>query len=170
MKLSIKVTLGILVVAAIAVAVGFAFTQRSRAPNVEFVTLSGHNFTTADLRGKVVLVNFWATSCSTCVHEMPMLVRTQKEFGSRGYVTVAVAMSYDNPNYVAAFAQENRLPFKVALDSRGKIAKAFGNVMVTPTSFLLDKNGHILKQYLGEPNPKAFHALINRALAQPVTG
>lgn len=169
MKLSVKVFLGIAAIA-IAAAAGYAFMQRPTAPDVEFVTLSGHNFTTDDLRGKVVLVNFWATSCSTCVHEMPMLIRTQKQFGPRGYVTVAVAMSYDNPNFVAAFTQQNALPFKVALDSTGTIAKAFGNVMVTPTSFVLDKRGRILKQYLGEPDPEAFHALLNKALAAPAAG
>ncbi len=152
---------------AIAAATGFAFTQRAAAPQVEFVALSGRNFDTSDLRGKVVLVNFWATSCASCVQEMPMLIRTQEQFGPRGYVTVAVAMSYDNPNQVAAFALKNDLPFRVAFDTSGRIAERCGPVTATPTSFLLDRHGRILKRYLGEPDPRAFHALLDKALRAP---
>ena len=155
-------------VVAIAAGLGFALlTRQSAAPEVRFVTLAGQNFTTSELRGKVVLVNFWATSCVTCVEEMPKMVDAWKKFSPRGYDMVAVAMSYDHPNLVAEFTQKRGLPFKVALDADGTVAKSFGGVRGTPTTFLLDKRGRIVKQYLGEPDWTEFHALVERALAEP---
>ncbi len=156
--------------AAVAALIGagtFAYLRTEPAPQVQFTRLAGGSFTTADLRGKVVLVNFWATSCETCVHEMPKMIETYNKFASRGYEMIAVAMSYDHPNYVAEFAQKNKLPFTVALDSSGEVAKRFGNIMVTPTTYLIDRRGNIIKQYLGEPNWTEFHALVDKALSDP---
>lgn len=152
---------------AIAAAGAAAFIQRSAAPEVRFATLSGENLATSDLRGKVLLVNFWATSCITCVEEMPRMVETYKKFAPRGYEMIAVAMSYDHPNQVTAFAASRALPFKVALDGDGAIAKGFGDVRVTPMTFLFDRQGRILKQYLGEPRWAELHALVEKALSDP---
>lgn len=157
----------IVALAAAAVAAGAVFTRQESAPEVRFATLAGQPFSTSDLRGKVVMVNFWATSCVSCVREMPMLAETYRKFAPRGYEMVAVAMSYDHPNFVAEFAQKNALPFKVALDLDGNIAKQWGNVRVTPTTYLVDRRGRIIKQYLGEPPVAALHALIEEALAEP---
>jgi peroxiredoxin len=152
---------------ALGAAASFAFLPRESAPEVRFATLSGESFSTSDLRGKVVLVNFWATSCVTCVQEMPKMIETYKKYAPRGYEMVAVAMSYDHPNQVAAFAQSRALPFKVALDSNGAIAKGFGNIRITPTTFVLDRQGRVLKQYLGEPDWAEFHGLLDKALGDP---
>jgi peroxiredoxin len=157
-------------VAVVAIAAGAAFavlTREAPAPEVRFVTLGGQTFSTSALRGKVVLVNFWATSCVTCVEEMPRMIEAWNKFSPRGYDMVAVAMSYDHPNLVADFTQKRALPFKVALDADGAVAKGFGNVNVTPTTFLLDRRGRIVKQYLGEPDWAEFHALVEHALAEP---
>ena len=166
MKANTKIIAGI-VALAIAAGAALSLTTSAAAPEVQFTNLAGGNFTTADLRGKVVLVNFWSTDCSTCMHEMPKMVETYNKFSGRGYEMVAVAMSYDHPNFVAAYAAKNKLPFKVALDVDGNIAKKFGDVRVTPTTYLIDKRGRVLKQYLGEPEWTEFHALVERALAEP---
>jgi len=140
--------------------------QPGAAPEVQFVTLKGEKLATSDLRGKVVLVNFWATDCTTCMHEMPQLIETYKKFAPQGFETIAVAMSYDPPNYVLNYAEKNALPFKVALDVKGDIAKRFGDIRLTPTSFLIDKQGRIVKQYLGEPDFAAFQALVAQKLKE----
>jgi peroxiredoxin len=142
-------------------------SRDASAPEVRFSTLSGDSFATSDLRGKVVLVNFWATSCVSCVQEMPKMVETYKMFAPRGYEMVAVAMSYDHPNQVAQFAKSRGLPFKVALDTDGTIAKSFGNIRITPTTFVLDRQGRVLKRYLGEPDWAEFHGLLDKALREP---
>ena len=111
-----------------------------------------------------LLVNFWATSCTTCVKEMPEIVATHEKFKARGYNTVAVAMSYDPPAYVASFAETRKLPFGVAIDNTGAVAQAFGDVRLTPTTFLLDKRGGIVKKYVGAPDFAALHGLIEELL------
>ena len=137
-------------------------------PEVKFLTLTGEPLSTSDLRGKVVLVNFWATSCVTCVKEMPQIIETYNKFKDRGFETVAVAMEYDPANYVIAYAEKNKLPFKVALDVQGEAARRFGNIRLTPTTFIVDRRGNIVKQYLGEPDFALLHALLDEKLREPV--
>ena len=112
-----------------------------------------------------VMVNFWATSCTTCVKEMPQMIDTYQRYNARGLDFVAVAMSYDPPNYVINYTDTRKLPFKVALDPQNTLAKAFGDVQMTPTTFVIDKQGKIIKRYLGEPDFVALHKLLDAALA-----
>jgi peroxiredoxin len=130
------------------------------------VLLDGSIRTTADLRGKVTFVDFWATSCTTCVAEMPKMVATYDKYKNQGFDTLAVAMSYDNPSYVVNYAKTRKLPFQVAIDNTGAVAKAWGNVQLTPTSYLVNKRGEIVKRYVGEPNYAELDRLIEKLLAQ----
>ncbi len=152
--------------AAIAAAV-YLGTGRSAAPPSTFVLLDGSTRTTADLKGKVTLVNFWATSCVSCVAEMPQIMATHEKYQARGYQTLAVAMSYDPPAYVVNFAQSRKLPFGVAIDNTGAVAKAWGDVQRTPTTFIVDKRGEIVKRYVGAPDFAELHQLIEKLLAAP---
>lgn len=155
---------GILVVAALAGLSGCGGAEA--APESTFVLLDGSKKTTADLKGKVTLVNFWATSCVTCVAEMPKIISTYNKYQSQGYDTLAVAMSYDPPSYVVNYTQTRQLPFKVAIDNTGSVAKAWGDVKLTPTTYLVNKRGEIVKQYVGEPDFAALHQLIEKLLAE----
>ena len=137
-----------------------------KAPNVAYTLLDGRQSTTSQLRGKVVLVNFWSTDCSTCVKEMPNIIATHEKYKARGYDTLAVAMSYDPPAYVINFAETRKLPFGVAIDNTGAIAKSFGQVQLTPTSVLINKHGEIVKRYVGEPDFVALHRLVEKLLAE----
>lgn len=161
MKVKISIGLALL---AIAIAAFLIFFPRQTAPEVRFAALTGESFSTSELRGKVVLVNFWATYCAACVQEMPKFVETHRKFAPRGYETVAIAVRRDNPRRVAEFAASRALPFKVALDSSGELGRQFGNVRVTPTSFLIDRQGRLLKRYVGEPDWTELHQLVERAL------
>jgi peroxiredoxin len=139
---------------------------RDAAPESTFLLLDGSKATTADLKGKVTLVNFWATTCVTCVKEMPSIVATYQKYQAQGFETMAVAMEYDPPAWVLNFAQSRQLPFKVALDNTGDIAKQWGDVKLTPTTYLVDKQGLIVKRFVGEPDFPALHKLIEELLAQ----
>lgn len=155
-----------IVIAAVLGVFGYrAMTPASSVPDATFTLLSGQKVSTGDLKGKVYLVNFWATSCVTCVKEMPQMIDTYKQYKDKGLDFVAVAMNYDPPMYVANYARTRELPFKVAMDSDGSAAKAFGDVQLTPTTFVVDKNGKILKRYVGEPEWDALHKLLDGALA-----
>ena len=162
--------LAALIVAAALVVGGYLVFQgvgsNQPVPRVGYTLLDGTRSTTDQLKGKVVLINFWATSCTTCVHEMPQIVATHEKFKARGYDTLAVAMSYDPPAYVINFAESRKLPFGVAIDNTGGIAKSFGNVQLTPTSVLIDKRGEIVKRYVGEPDFVALHQLVEKLLKE----
>jgi len=136
------------------------------APESTFVLLDGSKKTTTDLKGKVTLINFWATSCVTCIAEMPKIVSTYNKYEARGYDTLAVAMKYDPPSYVVNYTETRKLPFKVAIDNTGAVAKAWGDVQLTPTAYLVNKRGEIVKQYVGEPDFAALHLLIEKLLAE----
>lgn len=141
-------------------------TGTSPAPESTFVLIDGTRLTTTNLRGKVTLVNFWATSCTTCVAEMPDLVATHQKYYAQGFDTLAVAMSYDPPSYVVNFAETRKLPFKIAIDNTGAVAKAWGDVRLTPTTYIVNQQGEIVKSYVGPPHVKELHRLIEKLLAQ----
>jgi len=169
--MSRKTTTTVFTALAIAAALGIgAFvyqgTGKAAAPESRFVLLNGSTQTTADMKGKVTLVNFWATSCTTCVAEMPEIVKTYDKYKDRGYDTLAVAMHYDSPSYVVNFAQSRKLPFKVAIDNTGQIAKDWGDIQLTPTTFVVNKQGQVVKRYVGAPNFDELHKLIDKLLAE----
>lgn len=152
--------------ALLAAAFNLSGCGQDRAPESSFVLLDGSRITHAQLQGKVTLVNFWATSCTTCVAEMPEVIATFDKYKDKGYETLAVAMSYDPPAYVVNFAETRKLPFKVAIDNTGANAKAWGDVKLTPTTFLVNKRGEIVKRYVGTPDFAELHRLIEKLLAE----
>ncbi len=156
---------GLLAIVILGIAGWLAATPQGHAPDVTFSTLSGKQLTMQELRGKVVLVKFWATSCVTCVGQMPADNENFRKYNDQGFEVVAVAMQYDPANYVVHFAESQQLPFTIAIDTRGLVAKAFGDVTLTPTAFLIDKNGLIIKRYQGDYDKAAFQASVEKALA-----
>ena len=154
-----------LAVLAILGALVYALTQKPPAPDATFTTLDGRQVSTEDLRGKVVLINFWATSCSGCVKKMPDMIEAYRDYKDRGFEILAVAMSYDPPNHVANFVQDQKLPFPVVLDATGELARAFGGVQVTPTTFLIGKDGSILDQKLGDFDFGKLRAQLDKELS-----
>jgi peroxiredoxin len=157
----------ILIVAGVLGFAGYkALFTTNPAPAVTFTSLKGEKVSTDELRGHVVLVNFWATDCPTCVKEMPRMVTTYNKFQQRGFEFIAVAMRHDPPNYVINYTEKNALPFRVALDPMGEAAKAFGNVQLTPTTIVIDKRGNIVTRILGEPDFSKLETLIEEKLAE----
>lgn len=93
------------------------------------------------------------------------MIETYNKYKAQGLDFVAVAMSYDPPNYVLNYAQTRQLPFHVAVDSNDQLAQSFGDVKLTPTTFVIDKRGNIIKRYVGEPEFAELHTLLEKALA-----
>ncbi|NYT45207.1 TlpA family protein disulfide reductase [Alcaligenaceae bacterium] len=161
-----KILIGAVVALALAGVGVWQFAGAAKtAPDVTFTSLTGETITTQDLRGKVVLVKFWATSCTTCIAQMPDAIDNYNTLAPQGFETIAVAMQYDRADYVLNYAETRKLPFTVAIDSKGAIAQAFGNVQLTPTAFLIDKEGNIIKRYVGNYDKVAFLRTVNQALA-----
>jgi thiol-disulfide isomerase/thioredoxin len=160
----------IAIVAILAACVGLASTYwlgaQNAAPESRFVLLDGQTKTAQDLQGRVTFVNFWATSCVTCVAEMPRIIATYDKYKSQGYQTIGVAMQYDPPSYVVNFVETRKVPYSIAIDNTGALAKSWGQVQLTPTSYLVNKRGEIVKRYVGEPNFAELHQLIERLLKE----
>jgi peroxiredoxin len=93
---------------------------------------------------------------------MPQLVETHLKFAPRGHELIAVAVRRDQPERVAQVVAERNLPFKVAMDADGTLARDFGNVRITPSTFVIDREGRVLARYVGEPPWSELHALLER--------
>ena len=128
----------------------FSPSGLKQTPDVAVTALDGRQVQFSQLRGKPLLVTFWATSCPGCVKEIPHLVELYRELAPKGFEIVALAMEFDPPAQVREMAARRQLPYIVAVDSDGSVARAFGDVRLTPTHFLIDPQGRIVQQKLGE--------------------
>jgi len=140
--------LALAVVSAVAY-VWLAPPAREPAPPVTLDLLDGGRVELASLEGQPVLLQFWATTCVTCVAEMPELVELHEDLAGRGLELVGVAMPYDPPEQVRTMVAEKGLPYPIALDRDGSVTGAFGEVRLTPTSVLIDANGRVVWQRVG---------------------
>ena len=140
-------------------------TGLKRAPDVALNTIDGREIRLAELRGRPLLVTFWATTCSSCVKEMPHLVDLYREYGPRGLEIIGIAMYYDPPRNVVALVEARALPYPIAIDTQAQAAQAFGDVRLTPTSFLIAPDGRIVQQRIGDLDME----LVRRQLDQMLT-
>lgn len=127
----------------------FLLSFDKRVGNVEFTTLKGEKLSLEALKGKHVLVTFWATDCDSCLKEIPTLLDLYSRYQSEGLEIIGVSMYYDPPNHVIEFNKMRPLPYPITLDVEAKFANAFGGVKVTPTTFLLNASGEIVWQKVG---------------------
>jgi peroxiredoxin len=119
------------------------------APDITLVTTSGERIALGDLRGEPLLVTFWATTCSTCMEEMPRLIDLYHELSPRGLQVIGIAIFYDPPNRVLAMQASRSIPYTIALDIDAQASRAFGDVRLTPTTFLIAPDGRVVYQKTG---------------------
>lgn len=120
------------------------------APEIDLPLLDGRTLALKELRGRPVVLAFWSPTCAPCVEELPDLVRLYRELAPRGLELVAVSMPYDPPLAVQAFVRERGVPYPVALDVDGRVAGAFEEIKVIPTTLLIDPKGHIVYREVGK--------------------
>ncbi|MBI3898772.1 MAG: TlpA family protein disulfide reductase [Gammaproteobacteria bacterium] len=119
-------------------------------PDLHLTLLDGRRITLGELRGRPVLVTFWATSCAPCVEELPDLIKLYGELHPRGFELIAVAMPYDPPIHVQSFVHTRQVPYTVALDVEGTVMRTFDGVRVIPAAFLIDPDGRIVDRQTGK--------------------
>lgn len=151
---------------ALLVFLGLSLSNKSQAPNVTFTTIEGKKISMTDLKGKVVLINFWATDCPGCIKEMPNLIKTYNTYKPKGFEIISVAMPYDPPAQVLNYTRQKALPFPVMHDGFSEITQAFGGVNLTPTAYIFDKKGNRLQRTIGELDFAKLHLLLNIELAK----
>lgn len=120
------------------------------SPDISLPGIDGRELNLADYRGQPLLITFWATSCPGCLREMPHLIELYRELAPQGLEIIAIAMDYDPPSHVLAMRDARRIPYPIALDIHADAARAFGDVRVTPTSFLIAPDGRIVYHMTGE--------------------
>ena len=135
-------------------------------PQAEFLLLDGGKTSLAELRGKPVLVAFWATSCKPCVEELPDLIKLYGDLHPRGFELIAVAMPYDPPLTVQTFVREKQVPYPVAVDVEGKVVRAFDGVPYVPMAFLIAPDGKIAYQQVGRLDIAKARRIIERRVYQ----
>jgi len=162
--LNIKKILIPLVILGLLLALFLSLSQKPNAPDVTFTTIDGKKISMSSLKGKVVLVNFWATDCPGCVKEIPALVDTYKKYQAKGFEIIAVAMPYDPPAQVLNYTKQKALPFPVMHDGFEEITQAFGGINLTPTTYVFDKQGNRLQRIIGEIDFSNLTTLLNKEL------
>ena len=131
------------------------------APDVTFTTINGKKIKLRELHGMPVVVTFWATDCRSCIEEIPHLLELYHSYHAQGLQMIAVNRYYDPPNHVVEMTKARQLPYDVALDLRNEHAQAFGNVQLTPTTFLIDPEGFIARQITGIFDLQEMKSIIN---------
>lgn len=133
------------------------------APDFTLQTLDGKDVTLSSLRGKAVLLNFWATWCGPCKIEMPWFVELQKEYGPQGLQIVGVAMDDSSTQDIQTFVKEMGVNYPVLL-GKESVGQAYGGVDVLPTTFFIDRNGDIVAREFGLQSRSLFVDNIKKAL------
>lgn len=143
------------------------------APDATFHTITGKRIDLKSLQGKPVIVTFWATDCRSCIEEIPHLRKLYQRYHPHGLEIIAVAMYYDPPSHVVAMTRAQEIPYDVALDLTAEHAKAFGDVRLTPTSFVIAPDGRIARREVGIfdlPDMKSrIEAMLKAQIAQSKT-
>jgi len=126
---------------------------------------AGKRVSLNDLKGKTVLINFWATWCGPCKMELPDIESLSKEYASKGLVIIGVSVDKgaDPLGNVSGFAASNGLTYQIVIDTKD-IADAYGNINAIPTSFILDKSGHIVQKWVGVRDKAFFEAAVTKYL------
>lgn len=168
-SLTEKVLLRVLILSALLLAVGFisylllkpADLKSSKqiprlqmgqvAPDFSFPDLGGRKVRLSSLRGRVVLLNIWATWCPTCIEEMPSLQKLHESFQDRDLAVVSVSIDVLGEQVVAPFMKKYGLSFPALLDPRGEIKKAYATTGV-PESFIIDRQGVVVHKVIGPRN------------------
>jgi thiol-disulfide isomerase/thioredoxin len=154
--------------ATLSVATGGSKLAAKPEPALKLQNLDGKDIALADLKGKVVFVNFWATWCEPCQEEIPMLIDMQNKLATKGFTVVGIAMDEEGKSVVAPFVakqlydvqgQKLHINYPILLGT-DDAADKFGGVMGYPTSFLLSRDGTQIQKFLGPPDPDAIEKAV----------
>src|SRR4051812_5288415 len=125
------------------------------APAWKLKDLDGHEVTSDQFKGKVVVVDFWATWCTPCLEEIPGYVALQKKYGPAGLVVVGVSVDRRGPVYVKQFAATHGIDYTLVM-ADDTVVEAFGNFEAIPTTFLISRDGRILNRKTGAVPPEEY--------------
>jgi thiol-disulfide isomerase/thioredoxin len=133
------------------------------APAWQLKDLDGREVTAAQFKGKVVVVDFWATWCAPCVDEIPGYIALQKKYGADGLVIVGISMDRRGPGHVKQFAETHGINYTLVMGDEA-VADAFGGLEALPTTYLVSRDGRILHRKVGGADPADYEKRVKAAL------
>jgi peroxiredoxin len=136
----------------------------STAPEFELADLSGKRVRLSDFKGKVVILDFWATWCGPCREEIPDFVKLQEKYRAQGLAIVGLSLDDDGEKAVRPFAEKHGVNYTMLL-ANTELADRYGGVLGIPTTFVLDRQGRIVKKFIGMMEPRTFEEAIQPLLA-----
>ncbi|MCL4782638.1 MAG: TlpA family protein disulfide reductase [Bryobacterales bacterium] len=141
---------------------------RNEAADFALEDANGQTLKLSDLRGKVVLLNFWATWCGPCKVEIPWFIEMEREFKDQGFAVVGVSMDEDGWKAVKPFMQDMKVNYRMVLGTE-EMAQLYGGVEALPTSYVLDRNGKVASVHMGIVSRKVFEEEIRALLEAKAT-
>ncbi len=140
--------------------------QRKLAPNFSLKDADGNAVNLADYRGKVVLVNFWATWCGPCEAEIPWFIEFEKKYKDQGFAVLGVSMDDDGWKSVRPYIASHKINYRVMIGSE-VVSQQFGEIEALPTSFVLDRDGRIASNHVGLVDKVDYQNEIVKLLQDP---
>ena len=125
-----------------------AVTGLGEAPDFTLPTLAGDSLRLSDLRGQIVVLNFWATWCAPCVEEIPELIDLHDELNPHGLTVLGVSLDEEGPDLIKPFTDRFGITYPIPLDD-GAVAEAYGGVWALPTAYVIDPEGQIMPRVIG---------------------
>ncbi|MDO8826080.1 peroxiredoxin [Methylophaga sp.] len=129
---------------------------------LQFEDVDGEIHHFSDYAGKPILMIFWATDCPACVQELPELIALHEEYAAKGLVMLGVSLPHDTPSHIKAMREARGLPYTLVWDSEGEISRAFNNVRVTPTHYLISPEGKIVMRKIGVLDKESVSTQLDR--------
>jgi thiol-disulfide isomerase/thioredoxin len=140
--------------------------QRKQAPNFSLKDADGNAVSLADYRGKVVLVNFWATWCGPCEAEIPWFIEFEKKYKDQGFAVLGVSMDDDGWKSVRPYVASHKINYRIMIGSE-MVSQQFGEIESLPTSFVLDRAGRIASNHIGLVDKVDYQNEIVKLLEDP---
>ena len=145
--------------------VGMKFDVGKPAPEFTLPDLEGNQIELSSMKGKVLILDFWATWCPPCKEEVPHLVSLQSKYRDQGLQIVGLSLDKEGASKVKPFADEHDVNYTMLI-ANDETAKSYGGVSMIPTTFLVDRNGVVVKRFIGYTTPEAFEEAILPLLGQ----
>jgi peroxiredoxin len=136
---------------------------RTQAPDWKLVDLNGKIVRFSDFRGRVLILDFWATWCAPCRVEIPHFVELQKHYGDRGLTVIGISLDEQEPEVVKNFVKQLGVNYPIVIGSE-KVAEAYGGINGLPTTFVIDRQGRIASEHIGYDDKATFEKEVQSLL------